>query len=767
MKKIIAILPLLFLSLSLHAQTPFWKQTSGPAGGTVSDITIDSANRVIVWTRSSGVYRSSDSGKSWYLLNSGLPNLNMYHGAYGSGYLFGINSAKDGQIFRYNEKDPNARWEEISPPGVSDLNDIVADPNGTVYLAGANKGVWRSDDTGKTWKLKGNLQDTTDHIPLTVDKNVVVLSIDGNGNIFAAMEHGAIFRSRDKGDTWLKITTDSSRNPDGFITMKTMVAAPNGNIIIGTDHPNIGTSGHIFLSRDTGKSWSTMYTRPVGTEELKDDVDKIVRVPGTSIIYANAHGPTLRSPDNGVTWTIMDNDKRGDEIFSMAAQGDVLYQMCEPDGVFYSNDNGANWEERNHNLFAEYMWGMAMNSKQELFCVTEYGLWYSKDNGDTWEMKPEYGEDYGPKIAISKKDNIFIGTTKGLWRSQNNGDTVERIIVGTDVINDSNKYNNLINQVGDNGYGKIYCATNDTVIGFLYSTDEGDHWQQVPNIPNQNIGDSKQKLVKAFAFASVDTMFISCGVNGNSIFYHTTDGGVTWDSLGTHQDTVADQVLIHPDGSYLLKKLGKVENGGGIYRSTDAAKTFKKIFPVAEPLDFQDFYSMMIDDKGSIIVMTDYGVYRSTVGDVNFSTWYSISNGLTAYDFPDKFIKTNAIVENPITHVYFAATRGLGVYRSIPNLDTNSKGVIYRMIDNQNSLVSYPNPSTASVTISVDVKESGSANVDIFDVLGRKIRTIYQGIFNEGKNTFSFDASSLPSGNYMLVLSIDEKNTTSWITISR
>jgi photosystem II stability/assembly factor-like uncharacterized protein len=761
MKKLISILPLLFISLSVHAQDPviYWHQTSGPAGGTVSDITLDSSNRVIVWTRSSGVYRSSDSGKSWYLLNSGLPNLNMYHGAYGSGYLFGINSARDGQLFRYNEGDPNAKWQEISPPGVTDLNDIVVDPlDGTVYLAGANKGVWRSDDTGKTWKLKGALKDTTDRIPLTIDRDVVLFSLDGNGNIFAGMKYGSIFRSSDKGETWIKITTDSSRNPDKYTTMATMVAAPNGNIIIGTDHPNLGQSGHIFLSVDTGKSWITKYTRPVNTEELKDDVDKIIRVPGTSIIYANAHGPTLRSPDNGVTWTIMDSEKRGDEVFSMAAKGNVLYQMCEPDGVLYSDDNGANWDERNHLLFAEFMWGIALNSKQTIFCVTEYGLWRSADNGDHWEMMPEYGEDYGPNIAISKKDNIFIGTTRGLYRSQNNGDTVGRILVGTDLVNDSNKYINTINQVGDNGHGKIYCATNDTAIGFLYSTDEGDHWAKVPNIPNQNI-ESKQRLVKTFAFASVDTMYISAGVNGSSIFYRTTDGGVTWDSLSTHQDTVAAQILVHPDGSLLLRELGET---GGIFRSTDGGFTFKKIFPVSEPLLFKDFFSMMVDSKGTIIVTTDYGIYRSTVGDVNFATWYSISNGLTANDFPDKFIKTAAVVENPETHVYFAATRGVGVYRSIPNL-----GIVHTYsIKNENNISAYPNPSTASATISVDVKESGSAYVDIFDILGRKVKTIYQGIFNEGKNTFSFDASSIPSGNYMLVLSIDGKNTTSWITIS-
>src|SRR6185436_18470357 len=191
-------------------------------------------------------------------------------------------------------------------------------------------------------------------------------------------------------------------------------------------------------------------------------------------------------------------------------------------------------------------------------------------------------------------------------------------------------------------------------IGFLYSTDEGNTWTKVTQIPNQ-IGD---KHVKAFAFASKDTVIASSGTSGASDLYRTTDDGVTWQNIG-HYEPAPAQLLIHPDGSYLLRQLGET---GGVFRSTDEGKTFKKIFPT-EP-GYKDFFSMMVDSKGTIIVTTDLGVYRSTEGDVNISTWYSISSGLTAYDSPNNFIKVAGIVENPQSHIYFAATRGLGVYRS-------------------------------------------------------------------------------------------------------
>src|SRR5207237_1349362 len=143
-----------------------------------------------------------------------------------------------------------------------------------------------------------------------------------------------------------------------------LLAARNGNILIG----NIGSDtigGKIYISTDTGKTWKPVYQRPANTEEQKNNIDKLIKVPGSTVLYANAHGPTLRSTDYGLTWIVMDSDKRGDELFSMAAFGDNLYQVCEPDGIFLSADAGVNWQAKNKGLIAEFMWGIAINSKQQ------------------------------------------------------------------------------------------------------------------------------------------------------------------------------------------------------------------------------------------------------------------------------------------------------------------------------------------------------------------------------------------------------------------
>src|SRR5258708_9570233 len=79
--------------ISADAQIPYWHQTNGPEAGTLREITIDSSGRVFVWTQGSGVYRSSDNGATWQLMNKGLPTLNMKRGASEpSAFLFAGNN---------------------------------------------------------------------------------------------------------------------------------------------------------------------------------------------------------------------------------------------------------------------------------------------------------------------------------------------------------------------------------------------------------------------------------------------------------------------------------------------------------------------------------------------------------------------------------------------------------------------------------------------------------------------------------------------------
>lgn len=64
----------------------------------------------------------------------------------------------------------------------------------------------------------------------------------------------------------------------------------------------------------------------------------------------------------------------------------------------------------------------------------------------------------------------------------------------------------------------------------------------------------------------------------------------------------------------------------------------------------------------------------------------------------------------------------------------------------------YPNPFNPSTTIIVDVGRPGQLTIDVFDVLGRKVTTAFQGFLNNRRHEIPFDATGLAGGTYILVM---------------
>ena len=76
----------------------------------------------------------------------------------------------------------------------------------------------------------------------------------------------------------------------------------------------------------------------------------------------------------------------------------------------------------------------------------------------------------------------------------------------------------------------------------------------------------------------------------------------------------------------------------------------------------------------------------------------------------------------------------------------------YNSLDNQEvkkfSIDNYPNPFNPSTKISFTIPEKGNVKLRVFDVLGREISLLANGVYEAGKYEVSFNASNLPSGIY-------------------
>jgi hypothetical protein len=67
----------------------------------------------------------------------------------------------------------------------------------------------------------------------------------------------------------------------------------------------------------------------------------------------------------------------------------------------------------------------------------------------------------------------------------------------------------------------------------------------------------------------------------------------------------------------------------------------------------------------------------------------------------------------------------------------------------------YPNPFNPSTTIAYDVARAGQITLDVYDMSGRLVSTLFDGMRAPGKYTADFSASGLTSGVYFYTLKAD------------
>ena len=77
----------------------------------------------------------------------------------------------------------------------------------------------------------------------------------------------------------------------------------------------------------------------------------------------------------------------------------------------------------------------------------------------------------------------------------------------------------------------------------------------------------------------------------------------------------------------------------------------------------------------------------------------------------------------------------------------------------------YPNPFNPVLHINFDLSLSGLAQVDILDIAGSHIETLYSGFLNSGSHNLNWQVEFVPSGIYLLSLKFGEKSLTEKVVL--
>ena len=639
-----------------------WRQTSGPAGGSMFTIAADGDTAIATggagaifrstdggehWVHSAGggwlltgfnrigalgggewlaseydaVHYSLDDGRTWSAVTpAGLQSSIEMRAVAGEGFATGRDPNFVRQLYHF---DPvTLDWTHIAAPesvqGFLVEGNLVIVSNETAYAPA----VHRSYDGGQTWE--------------TFTEDLPVLGFDemvrtGSGDILALSQGDGLWRSADNGATWTQAVDPAVLSPQEFFAL--------GGDLYTRDY-----SGVVNRSRDDGQTWS----------EINNGLTGIRGVALSNSRYLVVAGEISRSDDDAQTWTASH-----DGIVATSPQ--KLYEIDGVVGVTQSGaagldvtlDSGDTWMHETAGLPA----GVAVTAYYQvddnvrLVGTHRDGVYRSTNGGQTWQPAnsgiPQYqssafGSSYHRPIGFARVGNdIFVATGggaeviggtigqpyttssgAGVFRSSNLGQSWQAARAGIPV--------DMINPLSGSAIyasgakfaeigGALLLSTEEH--GVFRSTDQATSWQAANSGLSAHDG---QVWPAATAFIEVDGAILLAGRSINywsphAPLFGSIDGGATWaewtTSLGDNRGIAG---MVEFGGRLVAALQIDYQNPGApiFHESTDGGAAWSPMVGDAAGLRVND----LINHAGELFAATTLGVWRYdavVVGDVN------------------------------------------------------------------------------------------------------------------------------------------------------
>jgi len=379
----------------------------GGAHGDFHDVWIDPLDtRQVITGDDGGLWYSKDSGIRWWKSNN-LPISQFYH----------VSVDNDDPYHVYGGLQDNSSWVGASsfPGGIANQQWenmyggdgfwMFADPSDPDYLyaeaqGGAIGRVNRKTHQTRDIQPRANYQEK-----LRWNWNTPIhMSPNEKGTLYIGSQF--LFRSRDHGQTWDRISPDLSTNDkerqkqeeSGGITVDNSAAEMHTTIYAISESPKngkviwVGTDdGNVQVTKNGGGSWTNV-TAGAGVP------------PGSWVSYVDAS-----RFDPATAYVTFDRHTYGE-------MGPMVYKATE---------YGAKWQPLVTPASPKGLRGYAHVVREDpvkrglLYAGTEFGLWISNDDGATW-AKFE-GGDF-PAVAVrdivvQPRDNDLVIAThgRGIW----------------------------------------------------------------------------------------------------------------------------------------------------------------------------------------------------------------------------------------------------------------------------------------------------------------------------------------------------------------
>ncbi len=380
---------------------------SGSAHGDFHDVWIDPSHTDTVFLADDGgLWRSQDGGHRWEHIMS-LPVSQFYHVSVDNAEPYRVyGGLQDNSSWAGDSSYPggvtNSRWENMYG---GDGFWTWEDPSDANYIYAEAQG----GEIGRVNRLTHEIRSIKPYAGYGEKKlrfnwnTPIQMSPNEKGTIYIGAQF--LFRSRDHGQSWERISPDlTTNNPEkqkqeesGGITVDNSAAEMHTTIYSISESPLngrliwVGTDdGNVQLTRDGGKTWTnvTANVKGVGTAPWVSWVEAGRFAEGTAYatfdrhMYGDMKPYVYKTTDYGATWSALPIQAAGARGYAHVIKEDTR----DPD---------------------------------LLFLGTEFGLWVSVDGGQRWA---QYKGTGFPAVAVRdlvvhpRTNDLVLATHgRGIW----------------------------------------------------------------------------------------------------------------------------------------------------------------------------------------------------------------------------------------------------------------------------------------------------------------------------------------------------------------
>jgi photosystem II stability/assembly factor-like uncharacterized protein len=639
-----------------------WGLAHGPEGGVGHVVAVaSSAPETVYLGTGRGVFRSSNSGRSWTSAGLDLPALTNGSSAPGvtalsvdarmsSTVYAGLNSQSDGgkwggaTSYRravYKTTDGGKTWRALDVIGQPVAISPVGPP--TVYAAAGGPGgesrLLRSANGGRSWQPSDSGLPPTYLWALAFDPATA-------GTVYAAMGQRGIFESRDGGTRWRAVHVS-------------VVYRQVTSIAVDPLHPQTlyaGADSGVIKSLDGGRSWRMANAAMGGHSRDRDymQVTALLVDPRDSrTVYATTDcAGVFKSTDGGHSWASGNADLKPRCGWSYALALDprtsrIVYAADQVRGVLKSLDGGARWHTSNVGLSLTSISSLAVDPQSPRTVYASagpLGLFKSSDGGARWRQLAS-GPHSVDAVALdpsNRRNIIAVATGYGLARSTDGGRTWSEARFGRGV----RRHPTVVAISGTTAYAGTFGG------GLFGSTDGGGSWHP--------LGLAGLRFVQALAISPADPTVVYAGLYGSQArgLYKSVDSGASWQNLTDALDVDVTTIALDPQNPANVY-IGTPGGENGVLRSTDGGTSWQ---PASSGLPRErakdrvhvGITALAIDPvhpQTLYAATASRGVFRSTDSG---KSWHPFNTGLTEGD-------VGALALDATGRTLYAGTAGGGV----------------------------------------------------------------------------------------------------------